>query len=92
MLSVSNKPFMLSVMAPFCLFIGDKEKKKFYNIGPRTAKEAIALANNTMYGLAASVHTEQLTLALETAKNIKVSESSNSFTSPPTVGVQKSQI
>ena len=37
----------------------------------RTAKEAINLANNTMYGLAASVHTEQLTLALETAKNIK---------------------
>ena len=37
----------------------------------RTAKEAIALANNTMYGLAASVHSEQLTLALETAKHIK---------------------
>ena len=37
----------------------------------RTAKEAISLANNTMYGLAASVHSEQLTLALETAKNIK---------------------
>lgn len=37
----------------------------------RTAKEAIALGNNTVYGLAASVHTEQLTLALETAKNIK---------------------
>jgi aldehyde dehydrogenase (NAD+) len=37
----------------------------------RTAKEAISLANNTMYGLAASVHTEQLTLALETAKHIK---------------------
>jgi len=37
----------------------------------RTAKEAINLANNTIYGLAASVHTEQLTLALETAKSIK---------------------
>lgn len=37
----------------------------------RTAKEAIGIANNTIYGLAASVHTEQLTLALETAKNIK---------------------
>jgi aldehyde dehydrogenase (NAD+) len=37
----------------------------------RTAKEAITIANNTIYGLAASVHTEQLTLALETAKNIK---------------------
>jgi aldehyde dehydrogenase (NAD+) len=36
----------------------------------RTAKEAIALANNTLYGLAASVHSEQLTLALETAKHI----------------------
>ena len=37
----------------------------------RTAKEAISLANNTMYGLAASVHSEQLPLALETAKHIK---------------------
>ena len=37
----------------------------------RTAKEAIGIANNTIFGLAASVHTEQLTLALETAKNIK---------------------
>ena len=37
----------------------------------RTAKEAIALANNTLYGLAASVHSEQLTLALETAKHIQ---------------------
>ena len=37
----------------------------------RTPKEAINLANNTLYGLAASVHSEQLTLALETAKNIK---------------------
>ena len=37
----------------------------------RTAKEAIALANNTMYGLAGSVHSEQLPLALETAKHIK---------------------
>eukprot|EP00095_Tigriopus_kingsejongensis_P010019 snap_masked-scaffold1048_size67263-processed-gene-0.19 protein:Tk10019 transcript:snap_masked-scaffold1048_size67263-processed-gene-0.19-mRNA-1 annotation:"hypothetical protein CAPTEDRAFT_177352" len=37
----------------------------------RTAKEAIAMANNTMYGLGGSVHTEQLPLALETAKHIK---------------------
>ena len=37
----------------------------------RTAKEAIGIANKTIFGLAASVHTEQLTLALETAKNIK---------------------
>ncbi len=37
----------------------------------RTAKEALSIANNTIYGLAASVHTEQLTLALETAKHIK---------------------
>lgn len=37
----------------------------------RTSKEAIALANNTMYGLASSVHSEQLPLALETAKHIK---------------------
>ena len=36
----------------------------------RTAKEAIAIANNTMYGLGASVHCEQLPLALETAKHI----------------------
>ena len=36
----------------------------------RTAKEAIAIANNTMYGLGASVHSEQLPLALETAKHI----------------------
>jgi len=37
----------------------------------RTAKEAIALANNTLYGLGASVHTEILPLALETAKHIQ---------------------
>jgi len=37
----------------------------------RTAKEAIAIANNTLYGLGASVHSEQLPLALETAKNIQ---------------------
>merc|ERR1711962_269580 len=37
----------------------------------RTAKEAIAIANNTMYGLGASVHTEQMSLALETAKHIQ---------------------
>jgi len=37
----------------------------------RTAKEAIALANNTLYGLGASVHSEQLPLALETAKHIQ---------------------
>ncbi|XP_023342279.1 aldehyde dehydrogenase family 16 member A1 isoform X3 [Eurytemora carolleeae] len=37
----------------------------------RTAKEAIALANNTLYGLGASVHSDQLTLALETAKHIQ---------------------
>jgi len=36
----------------------------------RTAKEAIAIANNTMYGLGASVHCEQLPLALETAKHV----------------------
>ncbi len=29
------------------------------------------MANNTLYGLAASVHSEQLTLALETAKHVK---------------------
>lgn len=33
----------------------------------RTAKEAIALGNNTPYGLAASVWTENLSLALEGA-------------------------
>jgi len=37
----------------------------------RTEKEAIAIANNTMYGLGASVHSEKLPLALETAKAIK---------------------
>jgi len=37
----------------------------------RTAKEAIAIANNTLYGLGASVHSEQLPLALETAKHIQ---------------------
>ena len=45
----------------------------------RTAKEAINLANNTMYGLAASVHSEQMTLALETAKHIKVSIGPNNI-------------
>ncbi|XP_037070445.1 aldehyde dehydrogenase family 16 member A1-like [Pollicipes pollicipes] len=36
----------------------------------RTAKEALALANNTIYGLGGSVWSEQLPLALETAKHI----------------------
>jgi len=37
----------------------------------RTAKEAIALANNTRYGLAASVWTESMPLAMECALSIK---------------------
>jgi len=37
----------------------------------RTAKEAIALANNTVYGLGASVWTESLPVALEVALSIK---------------------
>merc|ERR1719391_452264 len=37
----------------------------------RTAKEAISMANNSLYGLGASVHSEQLPLALETAKHIQ---------------------
>ena len=37
----------------------------------RTAKEGIALANNTNYGLGGSVWTENLSLALEVALSIK---------------------
>ena len=37
----------------------------------RSPDEAVALANNTCFGLAGSVHTEQLGLALETALRIK---------------------
>ncbi|CAH1799054.1 unnamed protein product [Owenia fusiformis] len=37
----------------------------------RTAKEAVALGNNTIYGLGGSVWTEQIGLALEVALNIK---------------------
>jgi len=37
----------------------------------RSHNEAVALANNTAFGLAGSVHTEQLGLALETALRIK---------------------
>lgn len=37
----------------------------------RTPKEAIALANNSRYGLASSVWTENLSLALEVALSIK---------------------
>ncbi|XP_068081426.1 aldehyde dehydrogenase family 16 member A1 isoform X2 [Anabrus simplex] len=38
----------------------------------RTAKEAIALANNTRYGVAASVWTESLGLALEVTNQLQV--------------------
>ena len=37
----------------------------------RTAKEAISLANNTRYGLGASVWSENIGLAMEVASNIK---------------------
>ncbi|KAK3865452.1 hypothetical protein Pcinc_028942 [Petrolisthes cinctipes] len=37
----------------------------------RTAKEAIALANNSIYGLGASVFTEKMTLGIEVARMIK---------------------
>ena len=37
----------------------------------RTAKEAISLANNTLYGLGASVWSQQIGLAMEVACNIK---------------------
>ena len=37
----------------------------------RTAKEAIALGNNTNYGLGGSVWTENVSLALEVAMSIK---------------------
>jgi aldehyde dehydrogenase (NAD+) len=37
----------------------------------RTAKEGIQLANNTRYGLGASVWTEKLNMALEVALSIK---------------------
>jgi len=38
----------------------------------RTAKEAVELGNNTRYGLAASVWTENINLALEVATLLKV--------------------
>lgn len=41
----------------------------------RTAKEAITLANNSMYGLGGSVWTENISLAMEVAISIKVSDS-----------------
>ncbi|MFN8375527.1 MAG: aldehyde dehydrogenase family protein [Anaerolineae bacterium] len=37
----------------------------------RTPKEAVALANNTRYGLAASIWTENVNLALDTARKVK---------------------
>jgi aldehyde dehydrogenase (NAD+) len=38
----------------------------------RTAKEAIALVNNSRYGMAASVWTENATLAVEVAYELQV--------------------
>src|SRR2546426_11402350 len=40
----------------------------------RTPKEAVELANNTPYGLAASVWTENINLALDVAPKIKAGE------------------
>jgi aldehyde dehydrogenase (NAD+) len=37
----------------------------------RTAKEAVELGNNTIYGLGASVWTEEVSLALEVALSLK---------------------
>jgi aldehyde dehydrogenase (NAD+) len=37
----------------------------------RTPKEAVALANNTRYGLAASIWTENINLALDVARRVK---------------------
>ncbi|KAG1680657.1 Aldehyde dehydrogenase family 16 member A1 [Nymphon striatum] len=37
----------------------------------RTAKEAVALANNSIYGLGGSVWSEDLALAVEVARNVK---------------------
>ena len=38
----------------------------------RTAMEAVAIANHTHFGMAASVWTENVSLALETASHLKV--------------------
>ena len=65
--SQSNLKFL--ILWKLCGFPRIYELYDLFNY--RTAKEALALANNTMYGLAASVHSEQLTLALETAKHVK---------------------
>ena len=37
----------------------------------RTAKEAVALGNNTLYGLGSSVWTENVSLAMEVAISLK---------------------
>jgi len=53
-------PFLLQIFGPVLVALPF-----------RTAKEVVSLANNTRYGLAGSVWTENVSLALEVALLIK---------------------
>ena len=44
---------------------------QFYHLSFRTPSEAVAIANNTPYGLAASIWSENINLALDIAPKIK---------------------
>lgn len=66
------KPTLLTNLDPACEVVQEEIfGPVLVSLTFRTPKEAIALANNTRYGLAASVWSENINLALDVASKVK---------------------